>query len=215
VSLSIVIPAQEINRYHKLGDLAPFGDTTLLEWKISQCKEFVGASQIFINSDSEAIQAISQKEGVHFIKRPKNIEYQEMIYSTFSSIRSSDIMWVNVTSPFMGFNIYSKMYQKFQKEGLSSLIPVERKEEYVFYKNQKLNFHDDFVSRKDVEPIYIMTNSCGILKKDIAIKNKNTFLSNPNFFEVDSFSATEIKDMKDYLIAIDMISIYFRNELYV
>ena len=40
--LVFFIPAQETNKYHKLGDLAPFGDTTLLQWKISQCKKVVG-----------------------------------------------------------------------------------------------------------------------------------------------------------------------------
>ena len=37
MNFAVIIPAQETNKYHKLGDLAPFGDTTLLEWKISQC----------------------------------------------------------------------------------------------------------------------------------------------------------------------------------
>ncbi|EKO5126655.1 hypothetical protein P0K00_001322, partial [Campylobacter coli] len=38
---AVIIPAQESNQYHEKGDLAPFGSTTLLEWKIAQCKEFV------------------------------------------------------------------------------------------------------------------------------------------------------------------------------
>ena len=48
MSFAIIIPAQEKNRYHDQGDLAPFGQTTLLEWKIAQCKEFVELSQINI-----------------------------------------------------------------------------------------------------------------------------------------------------------------------
>jgi len=80
MNIAVVISAQETNQYHKLGDLAPFGDTSLLEWKISQCKEFIDVSKIYINSDSDIIKNIALKEGVNFIKREKNQSYIELIY---------------------------------------------------------------------------------------------------------------------------------------
>ena len=64
MSFAIIIPAQEKNRYHDQGDLAPFGQTTLLEWKIAQCKEFVELSQINICSDSEVIKEIAGKDKI-------------------------------------------------------------------------------------------------------------------------------------------------------
>ena len=36
--INIIIPAQEKNKYSEYGDLVSFGETTLLEWKISQTK---------------------------------------------------------------------------------------------------------------------------------------------------------------------------------
>ena len=38
MNFSIVIPASEKNKYSKKGDLSNWGDTSLLEWKISQLK---------------------------------------------------------------------------------------------------------------------------------------------------------------------------------
>ena len=39
MKLNIIIPALEKNKYSTSGDLAPWGDTTLLEWKIYQAKK--------------------------------------------------------------------------------------------------------------------------------------------------------------------------------
>lgn len=57
-----------------------------------------------------------------------------------------------------------------------------------------------------------MTNGCYIIKKDIALQFKNLLSNNPELYEVDSFVASEIKDVHDYTIAKEMISIYFRKE---
>ena len=212
MSFAVIIPALETNKYHKLGDLAPFGDTTLLEWKISQCKEFVKSSQIYISSDSELIEGIAQKEDVNFIKRKVGSCYQDMLIETIEKTDATDIIWINTTSPFMGENIYKNMYSKYKTENLISLVSVEKKKEYIFFDNKKLNFSDVFVSRKDVKPIYIMTNGCYIIKKDMALKSQNLLSSSPELYEVDSFEASEIKDVQDYTIAKEMISIYFRRE---
>jgi CMP-N-acetylneuraminic acid synthetase len=55
MTCSVIIPAQKHNKYHKMGDLAPFGDTTLLEWKISQCKEFIQPECIYVSTDDDSI----------------------------------------------------------------------------------------------------------------------------------------------------------------
>lgn len=216
MSYAVIIPAIETNKYHKLGDLAPFGDTTLLEWKISQCKEFVkSSSQIYISSDSKLIEGIAQKENVNFIKRKVGSCYQDMLIETIEKTDATDIIWINTTFPFMNASIYKNMYSKYQTENLISLVPVERKKEYVFFDNKKLNFNDAFMSRSDIKPIYIMINGCYIIKKDIVLKSQNLLSTNPDFFEIDSFEATEIKDIQGYTIAKEMISIYFKKELYV
>ena len=74
-NFAVIIPAQEKNRYHELGDIAPFGDTTLLEWKIAQCKEFIRSSQIYINSESKNIEEIAIRSNVNFIEREPRLNY--------------------------------------------------------------------------------------------------------------------------------------------
>jgi CMP-N-acetylneuraminic acid synthetase len=212
MNYAIIIPAQESNKYHKLGDLAPFGDTTLLEWKISQCKEFTKNSQIYISSNSEIIKNIALKEEVSFIQRDEKFDYKDMVNNTIEQIDAEIIIWINTTSPFMSSIIYKNMYEKLKNSNSLSIVSVEKKKEYLFYKNKKLNFSKDFISREAIEPIYIMTNGCYITYKDEVLKNSHLVGADPLLYEVDSFVSTEIKDINDYSIAKDLIFIYFKKE---
>ena len=213
MSFAIIIPAQEKNRYHEQGDLAPFGQTTLLEWKIAQCKEFVELSQINICSDSEIIKEIVQKEGINYIKRKTGLSYKEMLFKSVEAINVKDVILINTTSPFIGSKIYKDMYNEYKSKKLNSLISVEKKKEYIFFNQEKFNFTDNFTPRENVKPIYIATNGCYIFNRDLALDHQKFLSNNPSLFEVDSFTATEIKDVKDYKIAREMITTYFQEDL--
>ena len=213
MSFAIIIPAQEKNRYHEQGDLAPFGQTTLLEWKIAQCKEFVELSQINICSDSEIIKEIAQKEGINYIKRKAGLSYKEMLFKSVEAINVKDVILINTTSPFIGSKIYKDMYNEYKSKKLNSLISVEKKKEYIFFNQEKFNFTDNFTPRENVKPIYIATNGCYIFNRDLALDHQKFLSNNPSLFEVDSFTATEIKDVKDYKIAREMITTYFQEDL--
>ena len=213
MSFAIIIPAQEKNRYHEQGDLAPFGQTTLLEWKIAQCKEFVELSQINICSDSEIIKEIAQKEGINYIKRKAGLSYKEMLFKSVEAIDVKDVILINTTSPFIGSKIYKDMYNEYKSKKLNSLISVEKKKEYIFFDEEKFNFTDNFTPRENVKPIYIATNGCYIFNRDLALDHQKFLSNNPSLFEVDSFTATEIKDIKDYKIAREMITTYFQEDL--
>ena len=212
MSFSIIIPAQETSRHHEKGDLAPFGDTTLLQWKIAQCKEFAKTSQIYVNSESQTIKNIVEEEGVNFIQRTTNKSYLDVVYNSISKVDGDNIIWLNCTAPFLDGKTIVKMRDKFLNENLESLVTVEKKKEYIFYNNKQLNFENIFKSRVEIEPVYIMTNSCYIIKKELALNLKSLLNNNPTFYELDSFESIEINDVKDYKMAKEMINIYFKRE---
>ncbi len=105
------------------------------------------------------------------------------------------------------------MYDEYKSKKLNSLISVEKKNEYIFFEEKKFNFNDNFTPRENVKPIYIATNGCYIFNRDFAVNNEKFLSSNPSLFPVDSFTATEIKDIKDYKIAREMITMYFQEDL--
>jgi CMP-N-acetylneuraminic acid synthetase len=214
MSFAIIIPAQETNKYHKLGDLAPFGDTTLLEWKISQCKEIAKPFQIYISSDSEIVEGIAQKEEVKFIKRKNQGSFNQIIKDTLLEVKEDTILWTNPTSPFLGFKDYQSMINKFKShENIGSIVSVYSKYDYAYYDNKRLNFAKNFTPRTELIPIQIVTNGCYVIRKNIAIRNESLYIDNSFLYELDYLSSIEIKDVHTYQISTELISAYFKREL--
>ena len=211
IDTAIFIPAQEMNQYHQLGDLAPFGDTTLLNWKISQCKEFVSPEQIFISSSSSKIKKIVDKEGVNFITRESNeTKIANQLEYFAKNIDFQRILWTNVTSPFLGSTDYQSMLKQFSShKNCKLMISTIEKKEYTFYDNQKLNFQE-IAPRETLKPINICTNGAYLIDKKSLLESKEIqHIKDICFYNLDSISAMEIKDIDSYSTALNLISIYF------
>jgi CMP-N-acetylneuraminic acid synthetase len=207
------IPAQQENKYHELGDLAPFGDTTLLQWKISQCKKNVDSNCIYISSSSDVIADIAKKEGVNYIKRNK-IDIKEEIKLLANNIEEDTIIWTNVTSPFLCEIKYMDMYSKFNTNSCDLLASTIEKKDYAFHNGAKINFHSFTTRRDEINPIYLCTNGAYIFNKKLILRKENILdADNVFLYKLDKFSAIEIKDLTDYSISKELISTYFENML--
>lgn len=214
MDLAVVIPAIDKNRYHEDGDLAPFGDTTLLEWKISQCKEFVDESMIYISSNCESIKDIANKENVNYIERGEDSDYSSIIFNSAKSISQSTILWTNPTSPFLGYLDYKMMIEEFAKLDVNdSLLSVREKKDFVFFDNNRLNFSTQLSSREKIKPIQIVTNGCYIINKSDLTKYKSLYGEKPFLYKLDTLSSIEIKDLDSYEISKELISSYFKRDL--
>ena len=209
--LVFFIAAQETNKYHELGDLAPFGDTTLLQWKISQCKKIVEDDCIYISSASDKVEDICIVENINYIRRTGlNIENELKLFSNKN--RESTIIWANTTAPFLGNIEFLKMYYKFIDSKCDLLVSVLEKKDYVFYNKEKVNFKGFFTDRASIDPVFIATNGAYIFNNN-AVNQSNNILDTEKiyFYKLDKLSAIEIKDIIDYSISKDLISIHFNK----
>jgi len=211
--LVFFIPAQTTNKYHELGDLAPFGDTTLLQWKISQCKLLVDSEKIFVSSASSRIKNIANEEGVnHSDSEGDSIEERIIFFS--NQIKEKVIIWANATSPFLGHQEYKKMYKAFLENKCDLLFTVSEKQDYAFFNNQKINFKNEFIDRSLIDPIYICTNGAYIFEKEFAIKQKHLLdTENIYFYKLNKFTSIEIKNILDYSISKELITMFFSEAL--
>jgi CMP-N-acetylneuraminic acid synthetase len=204
---ALVIPATLNNFYHLKGDLASFGDTTLLEWKISQCKEL--GYNIYVSTDSDEIESLCRKIEVKVIKRNSN--FPKLIKDTLLNVKEEVVIWVNVTVPFFDSENINKMVKLFE-EKKKNIIAVKELKEYVFFKDKKLNFKD-FVRRNEIEPVYIINNGAYVDFKENFIKRESLIGDEVIFYKSDFISSIEIKDVKDLEIVREFISIYFKRKL--
>lgn len=212
-NVGIVIPALDKNQYYAEGDLVSFGDTTLLEWKISQVLGVAKKDNIFIATPSDKIIALAQDYGVQSIRRSDTNDSTQWIRESVEPIEKEIIMWTPVTSPFISARDYSKMMEKFfdLPGGYDSLMAVFKESEYIFFKDKPLNFDiQNYKSRKALEPIYRITNGCYITPKESYLKNQKFFGQSPYYYEVDKLTSLEIKDIDHYEMATSLLSMYFK-----
>jgi|GEM_PF-1267501 len=214
--VAVIIPALEKNRYSQDGDLVKFGDLSLLEWKITQVRNFILAENIFVSTPSQKVEKIAKSCGVNIVKRKENIKMQEAIVDSVKRIDKENILWTHVTSPFVSPADFKNMLNKFLKldTKYDSLISVSKIQEFIIFKNKALNFEMTKVSeRVNIEPIYRITNGCFIAKRDVYLKYGNYFGLSPYLYELDVLGSMEIKEMKDLTIASDLISLFFKKGL--
>lgn len=213
MSFCMVIPALDSNQYHKLGDLAPFGDTSLLEWKLAQCKEFVDNAQIYISSSSLEVESLARLEQVNFLKRQHKETYSQTLLNILRTLPYEHIIWTHCTTPFISTRQYKEMYQRFLESKTQVLISTRKIQEFIFYNEQKLNFIDNLSTRSKLKPAFIVSNGCFIFNRQEALELGSFFLPRFELFTLDNLSGIEIKDSQDYLITKELITMYFRREV--
>lgn len=215
--IGVVIPAFEKNRYSPLGDLVKLGDTTLLEWKVVQLLKVVGKKDIYVSTCSEKIMEALKRYEVNIIERAPEGTIQDMIDRSIKGIDKKHILWTNATSPFIGPGHYNDMINKYlslDEKRYDSIIAVLKMQEYIMYEDAPLNFNIDIPeSRKEINPVYKITNSCSIAKREICRKYGKDFGVRPFLYEVDKLASMEISDIDDGAMLNDLVAHYFRKDL--
>jgi len=214
-NISVVVPALDRNQYYSNGDLVAFGDTTLLEWKISQVLGFARKENVYVSTPSDKIIDLVKNFEVNFIKRDQGNDLSQWIKESVEPIENEFILWTHVTSPFISTNDYQCMLKKFfdLPKDYDSLITVYKESEYIFYQGTPLNFDiDQYRGRKDIEPIYRNTNGCYITPRESYHQGRKYFGVLPYYFEVDKLTSLEIKDIDHYEMALNLLSLYFKTK---
>lgn len=214
-NIAVVIPALDSNRYYPEGDLVRFGDTTLLEWKISQVLGFADKESIYISTPSDKIVELARSYCVNFVKRSQGTEPSQWIPESVEPVEKEVILWTHVTSPFISAGDYRRMLDNFADlpKGYDSLITVYKEAEYIFFQNAPLNFDiDQYKGRKEIDPVYRITNGCYITPKESYRQNRKYFGRAPYYYEVDKLTSLEITDIDHYEMALNLLSLYFKTK---
>ena len=214
-NIAVVVPALDVNQYYPDGDLVQFGDTTLLEWKISQVMGVANKENIYISTPSDKIIDLVQSYGVNFVKRGQGTDPSQWIKESVEPIENEFVLWTHVTSPFISAGDYLRMLKTFFNFSKShdSLITVYKEQEYIFYKDVPLNFDiDQYKGRKEIEPVYRNTNGCYITPRENFRHNRKYFGRFPHYYQVDKLTSLEIKDIDHYEMALNLLSLYFKTK---
>ncbi len=213
-----IIPALEKNRYSKDGDLSLWGETNLLEWKISQLKLVNEIDRIIVSTDSKKISEIAHKAGIEVFKRDTAMSLSETLVHSCSKLDPNDhILWANPTSPFLNKNIFSLLINEYFLHDApdDGIVTAKKMHEYFFDDTAPVNFENNapIVSREQLSAMYVLTNAAYISNCKSIKKRGRMFGPKPIFFETSWLASLEVRKSQDIDMFSSLISKYFQEEV--
>ena len=208
-----IIPALERNMYSELGDLVNWGETTLLEWKISQVKDSNIFDKIYISSPSKKISQLAKKNNIDFILRENAKNIDQLYIGSAKRFKNCNIAFMSTTFPFFNPNLINKFVKNFIKSEKDVSLTSITENEYFAFNKRYLNIDTKkkLLSRRKVNPI-VKILPAGIIGKSNELSNKKNIFSNKsNFFEIDWLSSLEINSPNDLDVFQILIKEYFKR----
>ena len=215
-NINIIIPALEKNRYSEHGDLVPFGETTLLEWKISQVKKVKGIKDIYITSSSNLIKSLCKKNDLKFLQRKPKIALDKLHRILGKKFKNEYLLWVNPTAPFFAGKDIDDFIKKFKKNSRKndSAVTCYREQEYFFYKNKSLNFDSskNTISREKIKSLVRITSAAYLIRGSLAYKNGILLGKKPYFYYTNWLQSLELKTTKQIHLFNGLLENYLKQE---
>ena len=215
-NINIIIPALEKNRYSEYGDLVPFGETTLLEWKISQVKKVKGIKDIYITSSSNLIKSLCKKNDFKFLQRKPKIALDKLHRILGKKFKNEYLLWVNPTAPFFAGKDIDDFIKKFKKNSRKndSAVTCYRDQEYFFYKNKSLNFDSskNTISREKINSLVRITPAAYLIRGSLAYKNGILLGKKPYFYYTNWLQSLELKTTKQINLFNGLLENYLKQE---
>ena len=220
-SLAVVIPARLGSSRIRHKVLLPFGNTTLLEWKIRQILEIIPPSNVFVSTESEELAAIAKKCGVRVHHRDNYLaighraSFSEVIVGIVREIEFAHIAWVTAVVPLMkpreyqeAFRIYAKCVA--QERRYDSLFSANLLKEYFWDSNKPLYYQADknHTISQELPDIFRVTNGLYMRDRESILKEGYFLGKNPYRFCVSKLAGIDIDEYEDYEIARELLRLY-------
>lgn len=209
MKITAVIPVRQGSQRVKNKCLRPFGDTSLLELKISVLKQIPHLNDIVVNTDSDDALAVAKKCGVSGHKREAYYASSQCISSDFQhhlgQVTDTDLfVYCPVTSPFITKESIIECIDLFNSmgDGYDSVATVTRVKEFMWLNNEPINYtREKQPNSQDLPEIKALSFGVNIIKRDDLIKYRNFVGLKPYFFETDEIQSIDIDTPLDFFIA--------------
>lgn len=209
-----VIPVRAGSRRLKNKNIAPFGGTNLLLYKIAQLKNVKSIGRIIVSSDSDKMLDFATEAGVETHKRgleycdEKTKSFGEVVSHIASSIKGENIVWATCTSPLVFPKMYEQAIKLYEKEvvldkSFDSLISVEPFKRYMWDENGPLNYELGIkhVPSQQLSTYYFVTDGILIAPRKKMIEWNYFHGNNPFKMELTKRACVDIDDFLDLAVA--------------
>ena len=198
-TFTAIIPVRKGSERVVNKNIRPFGDSSLLELKISTLKKIDDMGDIVVNSDCDTMLGIAKDMGVSTHKREgyyasskvNNSEYFEHVAS---NTNSEYIMYAPVTCPFIKVETYNDAIETFfinkRFDSLVSTFPVKH---HMWLNEKPINYDpSNSPNSQDLPDIQAISYGISIISKDLMIKRRNVVGYKPLFYPLEEVESVDI-----------------------
>lgn len=204
--LTAVIPVRQGSQRVKNKNFKPFAGKSLLEHKIETVKK-LPVDDIIINTDSDYAIELAKKLNISYHKREPyyassectNSEYHEYLAKV---TQAENILVTQVTSPLITVDTFIEAIDLYNNVNCNSLMSIKKIQEYLWYKNQPINYKLDYApNSQDLPDYFSPTFGVIIVNREAMLKSKNFICDNPYFYELSETESIDIDTELDFEFA--------------
>jgi CMP-N-acetylneuraminic acid synthetase len=191
-------------------NILPLGAQPLCWYIFDNLLKIQSIDEVYVFCSDENVMNYIPK-GVKFLKRDRHLDGDLVkgheIYESFINMVNSDIyILAHTTSPFMTHTSVENALKNVLSENYDSALSVQKKQTFVWYKGQTLNYESNNIPRtQDIEPIFIETSGFYIFNKEHFVTHERRIGFNPYFQVLDDIEAIDIDTKEDYEYALKII----------
>ena len=206
--LTALIPVRKGSERVIDKNIRPFGNSSLLEFKIKVLKDVNLIDEIVVNSDCDKMLAIAKNMGVSTYKREEyyasskvnNSEYFEHVAK---NTNSDNIMYAPVTCPFIKANTYYKAIEKFSQQNeydsLATAFPVKH---HMWLDGSPINYDpENSPNSQDLPNILGISYGISIISRDLMIARRNVVGYKPFLWVLDELESVDIDTEMEFKFA--------------
>jgi CMP-N-acetylneuraminic acid synthetase len=201
-----LIPVKGNSERVPMKNLRKFGDTSLLELKLTQLSKAKGFDHIIVSSEDDQILSIAREYGFGTHERDPKYSTNDIpmsdVYSYIASeIVADDIAWINVTNPLAGPDCYTNAVDAYKRmdEKYDCLLSVAEVKDYLFHRGLPLNFKPKpWEKSQNLTGVVEMTFVVNILKRRNMVDWGSCVGSKPYFYQLGKLESWDIDFQEDF-----------------
>ena len=196
-------------------NIIPFGNSNLLEMKLTLLKKVNKIDEIIVNSDCDNMLAIGEKYGCLTHKREDHYASSIVNNSDFhehiAKVTDTDFIFLTPTcSPFVTVASHNFAIKHFLDSNYDSLTSVDIIKNHLWLDGKPLNYSlNNIPNSQDLPDVERLNYGISIITKESMLKNKGLIGDNPGFYELDDIESTDIDTPFDLFIAEQIYKKYF------
>ena len=206
--LTALVPVRKGSERVVNKNIRAFGESSLLELKLSILKKIHKIDEIIVNSDCDTMLSIAKDMGVSTYKRKAHYASSKVNNSEFfehiaKNTDSKNIMYSPVTCPFIKVETYYDAIEKFHADDeYDSLVTAFPVKHHMWLDGKPINYEpENSPNTQDLPNILGISYGISIISKDLMIKRRNIVGHNPFLYELGEMESLDIDTELEFKFA--------------